>query len=306
MAGFTPLTGGCLCGAVRWQVDGDLGTMSHCHCSMCRKAHGAPFATYVSAASGDFRWLSGEESITTYESSPGFVRAFCGHCGSVVPDPPDEEDHVFIPAGCLDGDPGVRPASHIFAATKAPWHIIGDALPRHDAYPNPDDGPDIDRPAQGAAQGGFLHGSCLCGDIAYEVTEPLKTVHNCHCTRCQKARAAAHTTNGFTSAGGVTFVLCEGDSPASNVSQYIEHYGPGVQHIALEVVDQDDLIVELGDRGAALLSGIFSGAGIRQSFTRRDERTGLQLEFVSRTDNADFDDGNVADLFMIMEKENVF
>ena len=102
------ITGSCLCGTVRWQVDGDLGTMSHCHCSMCRKAHGAPFATYVSTASGNFRWLDGEETITTFESSPGFLRAFCSTCGSVVPDPADEEGHVFIPAGCLDGEPGVR------------------------------------------------------------------------------------------------------------------------------------------------------------------------------------------------------
>ncbi len=203
------ITGSCLCGAVRWQVDGDLGTMSHCHCSMCRKAHGAPFGTYVSAASDNFRWLGGEETISTYESSPGFVRAFCGQCGSVVPDPADDDGHVFIPAGGLDSDPGVRPESHIFAATKAPWHIIGDDLPRHDAYPGPDDGPNIDRPAQGTVQGGVLHGSCLCGDIAYEVTTPIKTVHNCHCTRCQKARAAAHTTNGFTSPDGVTFVRGE-------------------------------------------------------------------------------------------------
>ncbi|MEM7120077.1 MAG: GFA family protein [Pseudomonadota bacterium] len=202
------ITGSCLCGAVRWQIDGALNDMSHCHCSMCRKAHGAPFATYASGASDEFRWTSGEEMLTHYESSPGFIRSFCRRCGSVVPDPADG-GQVFVPVGNVDDDPGIRPTSHIFVETKAPWHVIADALDRHDAHANLSDGPNIERPAQERETGGVLHGSCLCGDIAYEVTEPITTVHNCHCTRCQKGRAAAHTTNGFTSADGVTFVRGE-------------------------------------------------------------------------------------------------
>ncbi len=116
------VTGSCLCGTVRWQVDGSLDSMSHCHCSMCRKAHGAPFGTYTEAPSESFTWLSGMDAITSFESSPGIIRAFCGTCGSVVPEP-FGKDRMVIPAGCLDGDPGVRPSSHIFAASKAPWHV---------------------------------------------------------------------------------------------------------------------------------------------------------------------------------------
>ena len=130
------VTGSCLCGTVRWQVDGSLDSMSHCHCSMCRKAHGAPFGTYTEAPSESFTWLSGMDAITSFESSPGIIRAFCGTCGSVVPEP-FGKDRMVIPAGCLDGDPGVRPSSHIFAASKAPWHVIGDDLPNPTVIPIP-------------------------------------------------------------------------------------------------------------------------------------------------------------------------
>jgi len=196
--------GSCLCGVVRWRVD-SFEHMTHCHCSMCRKAHGAPFATYAAARGDGFAWLAGEDAVRRYESSPGFRRAFCGHCGSVVP-AADGDRQVFVPAGCLDDDPGIRPSAHIFFPSRAPWHVVADELPRHDAYPEPEDGPVIDRPGPGTPEPGVLRGSCLCGAVAYEVREPFRAVYNCHCSRCRKARAAAHTTNGFTSFGGVRLV----------------------------------------------------------------------------------------------------
>ena len=197
--------GSCLCGEVRWAVDdGAFTRMTHCHCSICRKAHGAPFATYATAPRASFRWLQGESRITRYESSPGFVRGVCGQCGSVVPDGSGEE--MFVPAGCLDDDPGLRPSAHIFAMSKAPWHVIADDLPRHDAYSREDQGSVVHRPPPSSGRPGALRGSCLCGGVVYEVTTPIKAAYNCHCSRCRKARAAAHTTNGFTSADGLVFV----------------------------------------------------------------------------------------------------
>ena len=202
------ITGSCLCGTVSWQVDGGLGRMTHCHCSMCRKAHAAPFATYLNTALEGFRWVSGEDAIARYESSPGFLRAFCSSCGSVVPES-FRKGQISIPVGCLNEDPGVRPTAHIFAPEKAPWHAIADNLQQFDAYPKPEDGPVVERPGHGQRKDGTLRGSCLCGDVAYEVIAPLKFVHNCHCARCRKARAAAHTTNGFTAMDGVVFVRGE-------------------------------------------------------------------------------------------------
>ena len=199
------IRGSCLCGEVRWGIDdGALTGMSHCHCSMCRKAHGAPFATYTGAPRGSFHWIAGQSKVTRYESSPGYTRAFCAACGSVVPD--DFDGEMSVPAGGLDDDPGVRPHAHIFVDAKAPWYEISDDLPRHEGYPSAEQGPNVERPSPGPAQEGVLRGSCLCGQVAYEVRTPIGAVHNCHCSRCRKARAAAHTTNGFTRADGLTFV----------------------------------------------------------------------------------------------------
>ena len=110
----------CLCGAVSWDADGPFQFMSHCHCSRCRKAHGTPFATYVAAPADGVR-LRGREHVARWESSPGFFRYFCTGCGSVVPGDA-WEGLVFLPAGCIDEDPGVRPEAHIFAGSRAHWY----------------------------------------------------------------------------------------------------------------------------------------------------------------------------------------
>ena len=199
--------GSCLCGAVRWRVETPFERMTHCHCSMCRKAHGAAFATYATVAEDRFEWLSGEGEITRYESSPGFHRGFCSRCGSVVPD--RANGMVFTPAGCLDDDSGVRPSAHIFFADRVPWHLVEDDLPRSDAYGADVDLPVIARQQSAAATPGVLRGSCLCGAVAFEVTGPLKGAHNCHCSRCRKGRAAAHASNAFTSIDGARFVRGE-------------------------------------------------------------------------------------------------
>jgi hypothetical protein len=196
----------CLCGSVAWQLDGPLERMSHCHCSRCRKTHGAAFATYVMGPAERFR-LRGSEHVVRWESSPGFFRCFCGRCGSVVPGDPFE-GLVFLPAGNFDDDPGVRPLAHIFAASKAPWFEIRDTLPRFDTYPAGIDAPVLpDRPPLDPP--GAPRGSCLCGSVTYVIEgQPLRCM-NCHCTRCRKARSAAHASNLFTANDGVRFTRGE-------------------------------------------------------------------------------------------------
>jgi hypothetical protein len=189
--------GSCLCGDVAWEVSTPFHLMSHCHCSMCRKAHGSAFATYVGTQAKGLRWLRGGESVGRYESSPGFHRAFCTRCGSVVPGDPAGE-LAFVPAGTLDADPGLRPQGHIFVGSKAPWHEITDALPRFDVYPPGIDAPELPpRPALPAAEGA-VRGSCLCGGVAFALERPVEgVITQCHCSRCRKARSAAHASNLF-------------------------------------------------------------------------------------------------------------
>ena len=201
------IRGCCLCSTVRWSFDGTFDWMAHCHCEMCRKAHAAPFATYAIGSGEHFRFDQGEDAIAHLESSPGFVRAFCSHCGSVVPYPVRGTE-IGIPVGPLDDDPGLRATHHIYTKWKAPWHSITDSLPRHEALEGSGE-PRVDRAAAPPSTDGVLRGSCLCGSAAYEVTGPIRVVHNCHCSRCRKARAAAHTTNGFAAMGDVRYTRGE-------------------------------------------------------------------------------------------------
>ena len=87
--------------------------------------------------------VEGEELVAAYQSSPGLQRGFCRTCGSNLPVPGTAEESFFVPAGTLDDDPGVRPAAHIFVASKAPWVEITDDLPQFDEYP-PGFGPDAE------------------------------------------------------------------------------------------------------------------------------------------------------------------
>jgi hypothetical protein len=126
------LRGSCLCGAVRYEIDGRLGPAGHCHCTMCRKAHGAAFGTYSRVRRSDFRVVSGAGHIRTYASSPGVSRTFCDTCGSTLQYVTDAKPGSFALAlGTLDDDPGVRPVNHIFVGSKAPWFEIADDLPQH-------------------------------------------------------------------------------------------------------------------------------------------------------------------------------
>ncbi len=130
------IRGSCLCGAVRFVVTAPFLSMSYCHCTMCRRQHGSAYATYCEAAAADFRVLTGAEAIVSFASSPGIERRFCGTCGGKLSfHAADLPDRLWIAAGALDDDPGIRPSYHIFAASQAPWHEITDDLPRHAAYP---------------------------------------------------------------------------------------------------------------------------------------------------------------------------
>ncbi len=130
------MTGSCLCGAVRYQIIGRLGPMGHCHCNLCRKAHGAAFATFADVRREHFRWLDGEALVKRFQSSRNAQRLFCANCGShLVWESDLDTERIAIVIATLDDDPIGRPAGHIFVASKAPWFEITDGLPQHDALP---------------------------------------------------------------------------------------------------------------------------------------------------------------------------
>ncbi len=128
-------TGSCGCGAVRYEVTTPFVEMHHCHCSKCRKSHGAAFATYASTQAAGVHVVQGAEALRDFRSSPAVTRRFCATCGANVfftatPFP----DFVWIAAGTLDGEPGIRPGANAFVASRAEWYTVSDDLPRFDEY----------------------------------------------------------------------------------------------------------------------------------------------------------------------------
>lgn len=190
------LHGSCLCGDVVFEIDQPPEMASSCHCGMCRKFHGTGFASYAMVPDHSFRITRGGEGIRRYASSEATARAFCGRCGSATP-ASFMPGMIGIPLGNVDGDPGVKPAAHIFVASKAPWDEITDDLMRFDEFPGGFEAPQVSPRPHPDVPAGCIAGSCLCGGVAYAIEGKIETIWNCHCQRCRKARSAAHATNGF-------------------------------------------------------------------------------------------------------------
>jgi len=130
------IVGSCLCGAVRYEVGAPFEEMHHCHCSRCRKAHGAAFSTFARTKKAGLRFIAGEGKLRHFRSSPPVERSFCGDCGSNLLFRFDGlPDAVWVAVASLDGDPGLAPQAHIFVGSKAPWCTIADELPQFADYP---------------------------------------------------------------------------------------------------------------------------------------------------------------------------
>jgi len=128
--------GSCLCGAVRYEVRGDLGTAVYCHCSRCRKASGTAFASNAVIAARDFVVVQGEDALRTFSTPQGVHRVFCSKCGSPLTSSRDSlPDVLRLRLGSLDTPVPAAPSAHIFVGSKAAWWEIRDQLPQHAERP---------------------------------------------------------------------------------------------------------------------------------------------------------------------------
>jgi hypothetical protein len=131
------VSGSCLCGAVCYEVDGPATEVTNCHCLMCRKQHGAAFATYGGYAKERLRVAQGESEIQSYRSGETTERHFCRVCGSSLFWVDTTGQRIWVALGTLDGDPGRPVDGHIFVGEKAPWYTIADALPQYETWRPP-------------------------------------------------------------------------------------------------------------------------------------------------------------------------
>lgn len=129
--------GSCLCGSVTYIVEGQALRCHNCHCSRCRKGRSAAHASNLFTAADGVRFTRGEDRLVSYKlpEAQRFTQTFCRTCGALLPRIDHSRGIAAIPMGSLDDDPGVRPQSHIFVGSQAPWYTIADALPQYAEYP---------------------------------------------------------------------------------------------------------------------------------------------------------------------------
>jgi hypothetical protein len=132
--------GSCLCGKVRYEIRTTIQNIVYCHCSQCRKAQGSAFATNGDVELNGFYFISGENKLTGYESTPGETKYFCRYCGSpIISKSTSNPGKVRVRLGTIESDIMEKPFAHIFVSSKANWDDISDTLPQYESYePNRD------------------------------------------------------------------------------------------------------------------------------------------------------------------------
>lgn len=128
----TQMKGSCLCKLIEYEIDQLDSPIQHCSCHTCRKAHAAAFNTAAAVKKQHFRWLKGQELLSSYESSPGKHRYFCSNCGSqLIAERTGNERFVWRVA-TLDDTPGISPTFQIWKSHEVSWLEYGSNIP---AYP---------------------------------------------------------------------------------------------------------------------------------------------------------------------------
>ncbi len=128
-----PLTGGCGCGAVRFELTAPPVTAVYCHCTRCQRRTGTAAAATARVEPGSVRIVQGEDHLRRWSPGEGLMKTFCAECGSAVfAEYRDGRGIAAVRMGAFDEDPGIRPSARQFTAYAAPWEPIpDDGLPRH-------------------------------------------------------------------------------------------------------------------------------------------------------------------------------
>jgi hypothetical protein len=127
------LTGHCLCGAVRFEIDEPLMGASYCHCTRCRRRTGTAASPNGYVPAGSLRFVAGEELTSAWVPEDGWAKQFCSVCGSsLFSYDSDDPERRAVRLGVIDGDPGIRPTHRQYVANAAVWEPVPeDGLPQH-------------------------------------------------------------------------------------------------------------------------------------------------------------------------------
>ena len=126
------LSGGCMCGAVRYELKSEPFDCGYCHCRTCQLTSGAPAMVFASVADGDLVWTKGADRVKSAASSSFGHRSFCGDCGTPFLMQVDHQpETVDFSVSTLDDPQSVAPGFHIFWSSRIGWFEPRDDLPRH-------------------------------------------------------------------------------------------------------------------------------------------------------------------------------
>ena len=132
----TKHSGSCLCGQVRFEVEGAFESFFLCHCEYCQKDTGSAHAANLFSSQARLLWISGEHNVRTFDlPSTRHSKSFCATCGSALPKLQMNGALLAVPAGSLDSDVSIRPTAHIFVASKANWDDGLERVPRVERLP---------------------------------------------------------------------------------------------------------------------------------------------------------------------------
>lgn len=134
---FLTYVGSCLCGNVKFEIEGNFEHFYLCHCKKCRKDTGSAHAANLFSTKATLKWLSGEDQVKTYNHmGEGHIKSFCKICGSALPNIQMDGKLLLVPAGSLDSNVDIKPEGHIFYQDKANWDHDLEKVEKFDEFLN--------------------------------------------------------------------------------------------------------------------------------------------------------------------------
>jgi hypothetical protein len=128
--------GSCLCGEVRFEIEGEFERFYLCHCEYCRKDTGSAHAANLFSSSAALRWISGKEAVRQFDlPATRHSKCFCSRCGSALPLMQLKGEMLKVPAGSLDSEVRIRPDAHIFVSSRACWDDSLEKVPTVATFP---------------------------------------------------------------------------------------------------------------------------------------------------------------------------
>ena len=130
-------SGSCLCGEVRFEIEGEFERFYLCHCEYCRKDTGSAHAANLFSSTATLKWLSGEGNVRQFNlPATRHSKCFCRTCGSALPIMQMNGELLVVPAGSLNSEVVIRPNAHIFVSSRAGWDDSLDRVPTIEGFPS--------------------------------------------------------------------------------------------------------------------------------------------------------------------------